>query len=269
MHHTLPKKLGSERLDTVIETLSEMRENSKLHLSWAKVEEVEPAGHAIIAILIDQAIEKKCLLIHSNLHSTLEKKYPLLNKQFKEDGLPNPHKHFYKEKSSFHICCEGGINLQYKEILINEYSHLLDEDLLFSIQLVFNELIQNAVDHSTSERYYLYFGVVKDEVHFGVLDMGITLPSKMEQKFNAENDIEFLELSLKEGITTRRLRTGGLGLFHTLEMIKEMGGKFVFISRDGQIRRYFSQRKVNRLKLKSRLHGTWVMFTFKIKGHIK
>jgi hypothetical protein len=99
--------------------------------------------------------------------------------------------------------------------------------------------------------------------------MGITLPSKMEQKFNAENDIEFLELSLKEGITTRRLRIGGLGLFHTLEMIKEMGGKFVFISRDGQIRRYFSQRKVNRMKLKSRLHGTWVMFTFKIKGHLK
>ena len=73
-----------------------------------------------------------------------------------------------------------------KEILINEYSHRLDEDLLFSIQLVFNELIQNAVDHSTSERYYLYFGVVKDEVHFGVLDMGITLPSKMEQKFTEQ-----------------------------------------------------------------------------------
>ena len=138
--------------------------------------------------------------------------------------------------------------------------------MLFSIQLVFNELIQNAVDHSTSERYYVYFGIVDDEVHFGILDMGVTLPAKMEQKYDAKDDIEFLELSLKEGVTTRRLRTGGLGLFHTFEMIKNLEGKFVFISREGQIRRYFSQRKIRHLKLKHVLHGTWVMFTFKTKA---
>jgi anti-sigma regulatory factor (Ser/Thr protein kinase) len=266
MQYILPQTLGSERLDTVIECLAAMREHSEINLNWSRVENVEPAGHALISILIDQAIEKKCKLVHSNLDSKLKKNYPLLIQKIKNLALPDPDKHFYKDKDSFHICCQGGISLQYKEILINEYSHRLDDDLLFSIQLVFNELIQNAVDHSTSERYYLYFGLLKDEVHFGVLDMGITLPSKMEQKFNAKNDIDFLELSLKEGITTRRLRTGGLGLFHTLEMIKDVGGKFVFISRDGQIRRYFSQRKINRLELKSRLHGTWVMFTFKIGG---
>ncbi len=269
MQLTLPQTLGSERLDTVIESLAVMREKPELTFDWSKIKVVEPAGRAIISILIDQAIEKDCLLIHTNLDSTLKKHHPLLKNLFKKNSLPKPQHHFYKDKYSFHLCCQGGIDLQYKEILLNEYSNILDEDLLFSIQLVFNELIQNAVDHSTSERYYLYFGLVKDEVHFGVLDMGVTLPSKMEQKYNAENDIEFLELSLKEGISTRRLRTGGLGLFHTLEMIKGMGGKFVFISRDGSIRRYFSQRKVNRLKLKSRLHGTWVMFTFKTKGHSK
>jgi hypothetical protein len=269
MHLTLPQKIGSERLDTVIESLSVMREVSELNLNWERVEKIEPAGRAIISILIDQAIEKNCLLIHSNLNSNIKKDHPLLKNLFKKDGLPKPDQHFYKDNNSFHICCQGGINLLYKEILTRDYIHILDEDLLFSIQLVFNELIQNAVDHSTSERYYVYFGLVDDEVHFGVLDMGVTLPSKMEQKFNAKTDIDFLEMSLKEGITTRRLRSGGLGLYHTLEMIKEMGGKFVFISRDGQIRRYFSQRKISRLKLKSRLHGTWVMFTFKIKGHTK
>jgi hypothetical protein len=269
MHFILPKKLGSERLDTVIGSFSAMKDNSEVQLNWSKVEVIEPAGHALISILIDQAIEKKCSLIHSNMSPKIKKSYPLLTNEFQEIGLPKPEQHFYKDQNSFSICCQGGINLLYKEILINEYGNRLEEDLLFSIQLVFNELMQNAVDHSTSERYYLYFGLIKDEVHFGVLDMGITLPSKMEQKFNAENDIDFLELSLQEGITTRRLRTGGLGLFHTLEMIKDMGGKFVFISRDGQIRRYFSQRKISRLKLKSRLQGTWVMFTFKIKGHTK
>ena len=145
----LPQTLGSERLDTVIESLSAMREKPQLTFDWSKIKVVEPAGRAIISILIDQAIEKDCLLIHTNLDSTLKKHHPLLKNLFKKDGLPKPQQHFYKDKNSFHLCCQGGIDLSYKEILLNEFSHKLDEDLLLSIQLVFNELIQNAVDHST------------------------------------------------------------------------------------------------------------------------
>jgi hypothetical protein len=180
------------------------------------------------------------------------------------ESLPLPREHDFKDECSFSLCCQGGIVLRYKELLAQK-NYKIDPDLEFSTQLVFNELIQNAVDHSTSERYYLYFGKIKDQIHFGLLDMGVSLPAKMEQKYNATNDVEYLELSLREGISTRRQRTGGLGLFHTFEMIKEQQGKFVFLSRDAQIRRYFSQRKVNRMNLKSRLNGTWVMFTFKNK----
>lgn len=260
---TLPKILGSERLDTVIEILESMRTISEIEVDWQNVSIIDPAGKAIISILIDQAIEKNCLLIHINLTDHLKKQHPLLKGLYKKNGLPENTQHNFRDKSSFILCCQGGIDLHYKELLTTHFSQWLDEDTLFSIQLVVNELIQNAVDHSTSERYYIYFGILERYIHFGVLDMGVTLPSKMEQKYSAESDIDFLEMSLIKGVTTRRIRVGGLGLFHTLEMIKDVGGKFVFISRDGQIRRYFSQRKISRMKLKNRLYGTWVMFAFK------
>lgn len=267
--YILPKVLGSERLDTVIAALESMKGSENLILNWKRVTDIEPSGVAIVSILIDQAYEKNCKLTHLDIPSSIKNKFPSLTKNLVlKNSIPITSEHYFRDKKSFHVCCEGGLNLEYKEILISSFKNLLDEDMLFSIQLVFNELIQNAVDHSSSERYYVYFGLWDDEIHFGVLDMGVTLPSKMEQKYNATSDIEFLEMSLKEGITTRRLRSGGLGLFHTFEMIKSLEGKFVFISRNGQIRRYFSQRKSRYLKLKNTLHGTWVMFTFKSKGHL-
>lgn len=260
----VPKIFGSERLDTIVSLISSMRDYTEITIDWANVEQIEPAGLVIMSIILDQAVEKKCSIQNKNIPTSLRKKYSnhIFFKSEVGDSLPIPRAHDFKDESSFTLCCQGGIDLRYKELL-SQKDYKIDPDLEFSIQLVFNELIQNAVDHSTSERYYLYFGKIKEEIHFGLLDMGVSLPAKMEQKYNASDDVEYLELSLKEGISTRRQRTGGLGLFHTFEMIKEQQGKFVFISRDAQIRRYFSQRKVNRMTLKSRLNGTWVMFTFK------
>lgn len=262
----LPQNFGSERLDTVLVLLESFKERELITLNVSNVKNIDPAGLAIGAIIYDQACEKNSNLEIINDKNPLLKKFPLpLFKEKLQKGIPKPSFHDLETPKSFHLCCQGGIDLRYKELLQNKFGSILHEDLIFSVQLVFNELIQNAVDHSTSERYYLYFGLAEDEIHFGVLDMGVTLPAKMEQKYNKENDIEYLEFSLQEGVTTRRQRSGGLGLFHTLEMIKEQQGKFVFLSRDAQIRHYFSQRKIQRSKLKARLHGTWVLFTLKAR----
>lgn len=261
---SIPKVLGSERLDTIITLISLMRDQNEIILDWGKTEQIEPAGLAVLSVLLDQSIEKQCVIHHKNIPGKIKRKYSshIFFKHKWQKELPLPNEHDFKDESAFMLCCQGGIDLRYKEFL-HQKNYKIDTDLEFSVQLVLNELIQNAVDHSTSERYYLYFGKFEEEIHFGLLDMGVSLPAKMEQKYDAIDDIEYLELSLKEGISTRRQRTGGLGLFHTFEMIKERQGKFVFLSRDAQIRRYFSQRKVNRMTLKSRLSGTWVMFTFK------
>lgn len=265
----LPKVFGSERLDSVIEFLSMMKDLDELILDWTKVEHVEPAALAIMAVIRDQSLEKKTKISHVGLTREMRKNFPEESlSTIKSEKLPHQTRFDFQTKSSFLLCCQGGVDLRYIQFLSNKFSHI-DEDLRFSIQLVFNELIQNAVDHSTSERYYIYFGEFQKEIHFGVLDMGVTLPAKMEQKYSAQDDVSFLELSLKEGTSTRRQRTGGLGLFHTFEIIKDVKGKFVFISRDGQVRRYFAQRKVKRMNLKSRLYGTWVMFTFQVKQEIK
>ena len=84
---SLPKIFGSERLDTVIEILDSMRSHNEIELDWGQVTLIQPAGKSIISIIIDQAIEKNCFLIHTNLSKTHKQQHPLLKNLYKKDGL--------------------------------------------------------------------------------------------------------------------------------------------------------------------------------------
>ena len=89
--------------------------------------------------------------------------------------------------------------------------------------------------------------------------MGVSIPAKMEQKYEAKNDVEFLQKSLKLHVGTRRTRTGGLGLHHMFEIIKKQKGRLVIISRDAQMRIYFQRGQTKTNQLKHKLYGTWCM----------
>ena len=120
----------------------------------------------------------------------------------------------------------------------------------------------NCIDHSTAERYYLYAGKEGREFHLGALDMGITIPAKLERKYSVKNDVELLEMSFEEGISTRRQRTGGFGLYQTFEHLKQNKGKLTMVSRNAQVRRYFNRRSVIKGPLKYTLDGTWCFARF-------
>ncbi len=156
--------------------------------------------------------------------------------------------------------------------LENRFSEIFraDEDLAFSCRLMLNELMQNSLDHSSSERYYLYGGVWENEFHLGALDMGITLPGRLEGKYTCASDVEHLKLALKPGITTRRLRPGGLGLSHVFELLKNAEGRLTIVSRRAQLRRYFKRRVTAAGALKYPLPGTWCFGRFPLqKGRNK
>jgi hypothetical protein len=131
---------------------------------------------------------------------------------------------------------------------------VISEDRAFDLKLLFSELTQNAKDHSGSERYIVFLSV--DEI--GVFDLGVSVPAKLEQKYSFVNDAEAIEFSLKEGVTTRRLRTGGFGLFYTLDLLKRNNGMLYIASRNGQIRRYLKSKKIERKFLDPRMPGTLV-----------
>ena len=246
--------LGEERIDLVLRITSLLRLQAPLEMDWAKLEELRPAGRAILSLWADLQWEYQTPCIHRNVPAWLK----ALHLPFIENKRPTKLEtsaHTGRATTHWGFCSEGGIDLRYLPVL-QAQTNLFGEDHAFAIQLVLNELMQNAVDHSSAERYYYYFGLHENEIHLGMLDMGVSLPAKLEQHYDFEDDLEALEMSFKLGVTTRRMRKGGLGLNHTFEMVKDRLGKLVIVSRDAQLRRYFSQRKVYRHVLKDRLHGT-------------
>ena len=160
---------------------------------------------------------------------------------------------------------EMTIDVLFQERLGEKFSSILGDELMYDCFLILNELMQNAKDHSNAERFYIYAGSWKNEFHVGVLDMGVSIPAKMEQKYSCDNDLEYLDLALKEGVSTRRQRTGGVGLSYFFHFLKRNGGKLTIISRFAQVRRYFRTRKSQKNILKHPLRGTWCFARFPLE----
>lgn len=213
------------------------------------------------------AIEQKCFLKNVFLKKRLSN-YPVIKNLLNTSRyatLPKPDIHNYSDEHCILSGKESSIDILFMERIKENYGKYLSEDLEFSCRLILNELMQNAVDHSTAERYYLYAGKWKQEFHIGVLDMGITIPAKLEQKYVYKDDVEYLKISFKPGIGTRRKRPGGVGLSHTFDVLKNHQGRLTVVSRDAQIRRYFKRRQTQQGSIKHRLNGTWCFTRFPLE----
>ena len=136
---------------------------------------------------------------------------------------------------------------------------------MWDVTLIMNELMQNTVDHSTAERYYLYAGISDKNFEFGILDMGVTIPAKLETKYSLVNDKEYLTEVFQKGFGTRRDRPGGMGLYYLFENIKYLKGRLVILSRNAQVRLNFATRNYKSSDLKRRLSGTWCMANFPLE----
>ena len=262
----LPMSIGDGRLDTLLEVFSTIKGGEKkgLRLNWTRVVEILPAGYAILACLFDAAVEHGVRLENVYIKKRL-RKIPVVNNLMgtgRHKTLPPPNIHFFQSGDGILCGGESAFNMTFMNDVEAKFGRILSEDLAFSCRLIFNELMQNSVDHSTAERYYAYAGPWKREFHIGVLDMGITIPAKLEQKYACKDDVEYLMLCPKPGISTRRRRTGGLGLSHTLDLLKGHQGRLTIVSRDAQMRRYFKRRHIARGRLKHRLNGTWCFARF-------
>ena len=271
----LPAEISDGRLDSLLELfafLQQATEGEKagrsVRLNWTKTQKISPAGAAILACLFDVAVEQgkypESVFIKKRL-----KEIPVVTnlaavRDYRE--LPKPMIHDHTRIDSLLGSGETKLNLDFVERVETRFGPILTEDQMFGVRLILNELIQNTVDHSTSERYYLYAGRGKeDEFHFGVLDMGVSIPAKLETKYACASDVEYLDLALQTGISTRRQRPGGLGLSHTFDFLKEQQGRLTILSRGAQVRRYFKRRHSVADELKYPLRGTWCFARFPIQ----
>lgn len=265
MNTILPSDIDDGRIDWAIALIHKVMDagnaGKEVRLDWQKVTSISPAGFAILACILDTVIEQHAHIKNVSVPGRF-KGIPVVEnfrKQF--PSLPSPSINNYE---SGEILIKGNMNLDvlFQERVEEKFSGILSEELVYDVNLILNELMQNSVDHSTAERYYIYCGVWKKEFHAGLTDMGISIPAKMEQSHTCGNDLEYLELALKEGTTTRRARTGGLGLAYFFEHLKRHEGKLTIVSRFAQIRRYFRTRRSQINILKRPLRGTWCFARF-------
>lgn len=174
-------------------------------------------------------------------------------------GLPKLPEAFPIHHKDFSIAwCKGALDPSFMDRFV-ECQALskrgpLHPDLEFDLRLLFSELSQNAMDHSTSERYL----VLLSRKEVGVFDLGVGLLAKLQQKYPVQSDIQAIELSLKEGITTRRLRPGGYGLHHAVKLARRNMGYLYIASGTGQYRASFKDKKIARKTMRERFPGTIV-----------
>lgn len=269
---TLPQSIGHSHLNKIIELFQILKKGESLQIDWSPVQEITPAGWGILACLWDRVLEQRVSWKHRGLSRRLHK-HPLLQKLFKlpaRAALPDPGFYNFQDSQTMLVGLAGQflpnfmdeVELWFGQI----HKRSLDPDLAFSCRLTLNELMVNAIDHSTAERYYLYAGFWQQQFQVGALDMGVTIPAKLERKYIQENDADFLKLALKEGITTRRQQVGGLGLAHTFDHLKQGEGTLILLSRQAQMRRYFHHNKVRCNLIKHTLDGTWCFANFPLKG---
>ncbi|MFH1654929.1 MAG: hypothetical protein ABIE74_12885 [Pseudomonadota bacterium] len=263
--------ISDGRIDNILNLINlsknDTDERKEIRLDWSKVRDISPAGLAILSCLFDNFAEQKMRV--TNIH--IAKKllcYPTIQ-HFKNiqqyTCIPNPSVHDYEDTMMILRGRQGSLYPFFTEHIFGKFSTLCSEELLYDASLIINELMQNSVDHSTSERYYLYAGIWGKEFHVGVLDMGITVPAKLEQKYKCDDDLAYLNLALKKGSSTRRVRPGGLGLNYFFELLKNSGGKLTIVSRGAQIRRYFTTRRSQKNILKYPLSGTWCFARFPLE----
>lgn len=257
----LPQCIDDGRIDLILKILglSKKQGSNPLRFRWSKTESVSPAGLGILCCLLDTFIEQGNTVTHIKVGKKLKALTPVrhLLASGRLQTLPPPDTYNYEDETTILRGITNAIDPSFVERVQEKFFHLLSEDLRYASALILNELMQNSVDHSSAERCYLYAGLWHREFHVGVLDMGITIPAKMEQKYQCESDLDYLELALKKGTGTRRIRTGGFGLYYFFEFLKECHGKLTIVSRGAQIRRYFRTRRSQKNTLKYPLYGTW------------
>lgn len=265
---TLPQSISDGRLDTVLKIFFLLKGKAKkMRLDWSRVSAISPAGYAILACLFDTVIEQ-----HGSLrHLRIKKKFktlPVIQNLLRAgefQTLPDPGLHNFQSQDLIFEGSDLKVNLSFMDRVDAAFNSILSEDMRFSCRLILNELMINCIDHSTAERYFLYAGKWEKEFHIGVLDMGITIPAKLERKYIKDSDVALLEHALKEGVTTRRQRMGGFGLAHTFDVLKNHKGKLTILSRGAQVRRYFNRGSLIKGKLKHILDGTWCFTRFPLE----
>lgn len=264
--HRFPHLIDDSRLDSYSIILEKIQKQGLDEFDLKATSLMAPAGAAILSCLTDAVLERG-----KSVHFVIGKEYEMpfiahLDSLVKKSGhLPAPSAYNFETDELILAGCQG-LDLSFFDKF--EAKFALGEDLLFDCRMILQELVQNAMAHSGAERYFIYAGLWNEEMHCGVLDMGVSVPAKLRQKYSFDDDVSALLLALREGTTTRRERAGGLGLYYFYDILKRNRAKLTFASGGGQVRFYFKTRRSQKSRLKYFLPGTWCFARIPLRGNV-
>ena len=233
----LPAKVGIQHPKWFYKSMEHLHQGNDLHFQKSGEAKFTPAGEGLFELLRSEA---KVLQRTLSGDIPTSRVLPFYSKTFCMDWF------------------EGSLKPLFLEHFLSLNEKILTEDEGFDLRLLYSEITQNARDHSGSERFLVILGPGE----IGVYDLGVSIPAKLEQKYDFKDDLDSIEGALKKGITTRRTRPGGLGLYYTLSQIRERSGTLFIASRYGQVRRYLRDKKVFRKKIQPPMRGTLIHCSF-------
>jgi hypothetical protein len=234
----LPSKIGINHPKWFFKSLDYLDKGFDLAFMSDQKINVTPSGRALFELLRMEA--------------------QVLNRKITGKMIPKPISFPFYSDAFCLDWFESSLKPNFLERFLLLHQKTLSEEEAFDFSLLYNELTQNARDHAGSERFI----VLLSPSEIGVFDLGVSIPAKLEQKYQFSSDIESIEKALIKGTTTRRLRPGGLGLYYTLNQLREREGYFFIASRRGQLRRYLKNKKVDRKELNPRMRGTLIYCSF-------
>lgn len=268
----MPKSVGDlAHIDSILNLFTNSIENkSPITLDFSNVEQIYPEGLAMLACFFDQCKERQLKVEVKSVKKQIRKHTVIQNLINFQNYQTLPSAKIHNEHGET-VLLEGAelsLNIGFLEMMALRFSKVFaeNEGLEYNCRLILNELMTNSRDHSGAERYYMYAGLVDSNFLVGVLDMGVSIPTKLEAKYNCEGDTDYIEKAFELGVSTRRTREGGLGLNHTFNLVKNAEGRVSVTSRFGHLKRYFKSKRITRRKTKHKLNGTWVFVRFSAKG---
>lgn len=130
----------------------------------------------------------------------------------------------------------------------------------------FSEMLNNAIEHSKSEKIEIETGVNENRVRFVIRDYGIGVFRSITKKTTAKTDLEAIQELLKGKLTTAPRSHSGEGIFFT----SKVGELFALNSFDTQLLVNNDIDDVFVKKLDSSVKGTQVVFEIDLdhKGHL-
>lgn len=145
-----------------------------------------------------------------------------------------------------------------KIIILIDSKMNLSKDMKNSLKMSLQEILTNVFDHSKSAngcfacaQYYPN----KKLIRLCITDFGVGILTNLKSKYKVKTDIEAIEKSVEEGVTSRS-QSAGFGLAHIRNFLKVNEGILTIISGRGKIEFYSS--RIERYNITKGFNGTIV-----------